>query len=65
MTCEFRYLQQWLLVWNGYDGNIYITTAKTLPNFETPRIFIHKDTEAQKNWYPCLLHKWMGNVRKL
>ena len=59
-----RFLQQWLVTWNGYDGNIYITTAETLPNFKPPKIFIAKDTSEQKNWYPCLIHKYLGLVTK-
>ena len=27
----FRYLQQWVVAWNDYGGNIWITTARSLP----------------------------------
>ena len=57
-----RFLQQWMVFWEGYDGNIYVTTAKTLPNFEAPRIFIAKETENQKHRYPSVIHKWMGEI---
>ena len=55
-----RYLQQWVVAWNGYDGNIYITTALTLPHFQPPRILVAKQTDAQKNWYPNIIHKYLG-----
>ena len=51
-----------MVFWEGYDGNIYVTTAKTLPNFEAPRIFIAKETENQKHRYPSVIHKWMGEI---
>ena len=61
MTCLLiRYLQKWVIAYNGYDGNIYIMTAKTLPNFETPRILIPKESEDQKQWYPNIIHKFLG-----
>ena len=47
-----RYLQQWVVAWNGYDGNIYITTADTLPSFQPPRVLLAKQSEEQKFWYP-------------
>ena len=59
--CQFRYLQQWLLVWNGYDGNIYITSALELPRFQQPRILIQKKTEDQRNWYPTVLSRSFGD----
>ena len=57
-----RFLQQWVIAYNGYDGNIYIMTAKTLPNFDTPRILIQKENGKpdQKQWYPNIIHKFMG-----
>ena len=51
-----------MVFWEGYDGNIYVTTAKTLPNFEAPRIFIAKELENQKHRYPSVIHKWMGEI---
>jgi len=47
--------------WNDYAGNIWITTAESLPNFKPPRILIQKRTEDQKNWYPNFLHKTLGD----
>ena len=55
-----RYLQQWVMVWNDFPGNIWITTAFTLPNFHPPRILIAKQNHVQKNWYPTIIHKVMG-----
>ena len=59
---RIRFLQQWVIAYNGYDGNIYIMTAKTLPNFDTPRILISKEDGKpdQKQWYPNIIHKFMG-----
>ena len=56
----FRFLQQWVMAWNDWPGNIWITTANTLPNFHPPRILIAKQTDDQKNWYPNIIHKFMG-----
>ena len=50
------------MVWNGYDGNIYITSAKTLPNFQPPKTFIQKANKDQKNWYPTLMSKELGDI---
>ena len=55
-----RFIQQWIIVWNGYDGNIYITSAFKLPQFQKPRILIPKENEKQKNWYPTLMSKQLG-----
>ena len=52
-----------MIAYNGYDGNIYIMTAKTLPNFETPRILIPKESEDQKQWYPNIIHKFLGKIK--
>ena len=56
----FRHLQQWVVSYNGYDGNIYITTAKTLPNFEPPKILIARENEDQREWYPNIIHEVLG-----
>ena len=49
------------MAWNGYDGNIYITSAYTLPNFQPPRILIAKTSKEQKNWYPNLIDRNTGD----
>ena len=51
------------MVWNGYDGNIYITSAKSLPNFERPRILVAKSSQEsmEKNWYPTLISEETGD----
>ena len=56
-----------MIAYNGYDGNIYIMTAKTLPNFDTPRILIPKEDGKpdQKQWYPNIIHKFMGMTVEL
>ena len=56
-----RFLNQWIVIWNGYDGNIYITSARKLPQFEKPRILIHKQNEKQRNWYPTILSEEFGD----
>ena len=56
-----RYLQQWVVAWNGYDGNIYISTADTLPSFQPPRVLLAKQSEEQKFWYPNIIHQQLGN----
>lgn len=51
-------------MWNGYGNKteqvIWITTAKTLPNFEKPRPFI-SSKKPELKWYPCLLDKSLGD----
>ena len=49
------------MVWNGYNGNIYITSAYTLPNFHRPRVLIKKDSDTNKKWYPNLISKDLGD----
>ena len=58
----FRFIQQWIMVWNGYNGNIYITSAKRLPLFQPPKILIKKENDDQKNWYPTLMSKELGMI---
>ena len=31
------------MVWNGYDGNIYITTARRLPEWQPPKLLMVAD----------------------
>ena len=50
------------MVWNGYNGNIYITSAKRLPLFQPPKILIKKENDDQKNWYPTLMSKELGMI---
>ena len=56
-----RFLNLWIVIWNGFDGNIYITSARKLPRFKKPRILIPKETEAQLNWYPTLMSEQLGD----
>ena len=56
-----RFLNQWIIIWNGFDGNIYITSARKLPKFKRPKILIHKQNEKQLNWYPTLLSDEFGD----
>ena len=56
-----RFLQQWVMVWNSYEGNIFITSARRLPEFEPPRILIAKETEEQRQWYPTLISDQLGD----
>ena len=49
------------MVYNGYDGNIYITSAHTLPNFHPVRVLVEKSSPNQKNWYPNLLSRKAGS----
>ena len=53
-----RFLRSWLMVWNGYNGHIYITTALRLPEWQPPRILLEADLSQQprmKLWYPTLI----------
>ena len=56
-----RYLKQWVMAWNDWEGNIWITTALSLPNFQPERILVPKENNKQKNWYPNIIHKSLGN----
>ena len=57
----FRYLQLWLMVWNGYDGNIYITSADKLPNFTPPKVLVAKSSSGEKNWFPSIISHDLGD----
>ena len=48
-----RFLKQWVLVWNGHDGRIYISSAPTLADrvFEPARVLIDKANDQEKNWW--------------
>ena len=53
-----RFLQSWLVVWNGYNGHVYITTATRLPDWQPARILLEADLSNQprmKLWYPTLI----------
>ena len=56
-----RFLNLWVVIWNGFDGNIYITSARKLPRFKKPKILIHKKNEAELNWYPTLMSEEFGD----
>ena len=58
-----RFLQHWVMVWNGYDGNIYITAARTLPHFQPPRVLVAKTSgdSVEKNWYPSIISEAGGD----
>ena len=49
------------MVWSGYNGNIYITAAKTLPNFEPPRKLVTKSSSVEKNWFPSVISEETGD----
>ena len=66
-----RFLKQWVLVWNGYDGRIYISTSPKLADraFQPARILVEKATDQEKNWWwqsksdiivPFLWHYWLN-----
>ena len=61
MSLLRRFLNLWIVIWNGFDGNIYITSARKLPRFKKPRILIHKKSEAELNWYPTLMSEEFGD----
>ena len=61
LNLSFRYLQLWLMVWNGYDGNIYITSANKLPNFTPPKVLVGKSSSVEKNWYPSIISHEFGD----
>ena len=52
MFSLYRFLRLWVVVWNGYDGRIYITSSPHLGDgkFMPPRILVEKSTEEEKNW---------------
>ncbi|XP_023336347.1 uncharacterized protein LOC111707468 [Eurytemora carolleeae] len=50
-----KYLELWVMVYHGWNGNIYITTSRDLPFFNTPRILVARSSAIEKNWYPTLL----------
>ena len=54
------------MVWNGYDGHIYITSALTLPAWQPARILIeaqHTTNPLEKHWYPTLMYNVQCTVQ--
>jgi len=51
------------MVWNGYDGRIYISSAFHLADqaFQPARVLVENLTEEQKNWYPTLISESLGD----
>ena len=51
------------MVWNGYDGRIYISSASLLADraFAPPRILVDKERSEEKNWYPNLISSELGD----
>ena len=47
-----RFVRQWMMVWNGYDGRIYISSGPRLADqaFEPARVLVEKATAQEKNW---------------
>jgi len=58
-----RFVRQWIMVWNGYDGRSYISSASRLADraFQPARVLLEKETEEQVNWYPNLLSESLGD----
>merc|ERR1712038_2061621 len=58
-----RFVRQWIMVWNGYDGRSYISSASRLADraFQPARVLLEKETEEQVNWYPNLLSESFGD----
>ena len=52
-TSHRRYLKQWVVVWNGWDGRIYISSSPTLGDrvFEAPRVLVDRANNREKNWW--------------
>jgi hypothetical protein len=52
-TALVRFLRLWLLVWNGYDGRVCLSSAPALGGgtFSPPIVLVEKKTEEQKNWW--------------
>ena len=52
LTFLSRFVKQWVLVWNGYDGRIYISSSPTLADrvFEPARVLVEKANGQEKNW---------------
>ena len=52
------------MVWNGYNGHIYITTAPWLPEWRPARILMEADlanSPDMKHWYPTLISAKLGD----
>lgn len=58
-----RFVKQWMMVWNGYDGRIYISSGPRLADqaFEPARVLVEKATAQEKNWYPTLISEDYGD----
>jgi len=58
-----RFVKQWVMVWNGYDGRIYISSSQTLADqaFHPARVLVEKANDQEKNWYPTLISEDYGD----
>ena len=49
------YLDEWVMVWGGWDGNVYIASSTDLIAWSTPRVLATSTFTAGHAWYPTII----------
>jgi len=59
-----RFIHQWIMTWEGYDGEVYVTsnTQLRLTGWAYPRCLVKKnERKSQHNCYPTLVTENLGD----
>lgn len=49
------FLQQWVMVWHRWAGDLWISTSGDLLAWSPPNLLLSKPSDAGKAWYPTLI----------
>jgi hypothetical protein len=49
------FLQQWVMVWHRWAGDLWISTSDDLLAWSPPKLLLSKPSDAGKAWYPTLI----------
>ena len=49
------FLQQWIMVWHSWAGDLWISTSEDLMAWSPPKLLLSKPSAAGKVWYPTLI----------
>jgi hypothetical protein len=49
------YLQQWVMIYGGWDGSLYITSSADLIRWAVPRVLVRPEQKGGHAWYPTII----------
>lgn len=49
------FLQQWVMVWHRWAGDLWISTSDDLLAWSPPKLLLSKPSDVGKAWYPTLI----------